>query len=342
MGVTNTLSKLAQVFMQSEADRTGLTARKTAEAQALQERAMQQAKLRQIMQELELRPAESAAEVDLRQAQAEGARALAGSRETPKPATPHYETDAQGNVVAIVPQPDGTFKATPVGRVGTPQRPSPPSIAIIQGPDGPMRVDRRNPNAAATPIVGADGAPLPPAPTVAQRNAEAGVTAGQLAKSQAKQAAAPILQDLGARITSLNAGSTGGLWSRAGGVVDSLQGKLGMDPAADLYHTGIRGFVPLFARSVGHVGMLTEQDVQRTELLFPRLGESADVTREKLARLNRIMTGQEPVPFQWSQPALDANGITQDSITPEDPTAPPAQPTGLSSSDEALLKKHGY
>jgi hypothetical protein len=83
-----------------------------------------------------------------------------------------------------------------------------------------------------------------------------------------------------------------------------------MDPSVDLYRTGVRGFVPLFARSVGHVGVLTELDVQRTEDLFPRTGDAADVTAEKLARLNRIMTGQEPAPFEFEHPEYTDRGIT--------------------------------
>jgi hypothetical protein len=35
---------------------------------------------------------------------------------------PHYSTDAQGNKTAVMPQPDGTFKTVPLGRIGMPQR----------------------------------------------------------------------------------------------------------------------------------------------------------------------------------------------------------------------------
>jgi hypothetical protein len=76
-----------------------------------------------IAQQLELAPAAQESEIGLRGAQADAARALAGQREVPKAGTPHYETDAAGNVTAIIPQPDGSFRKEALGRHGKPQRP---------------------------------------------------------------------------------------------------------------------------------------------------------------------------------------------------------------------------
>lgn len=66
------------------------------------------------------------------------------------------------------------------------------------------------------------------------------------------------------------------------------------------YETIIQGFTPLFARAVGHSGVLTEKDEARTRMLFPVLsGPGADTRSEavrKLQRLQKIMNGQEVVP----------------------------------------------
>lgn len=150
-----------------------------------------------------------------------------------------------------------------------------------------------------------------PPPTAAERNTASGVTAGQQGLKLAQQRAMPVLQDIGSRALALNKGGKGGAAARFGGAARGVAGRMGMDSSADLYTSGIRGFVPLFARAVGHVGVLTELDVKRTEDLFPRIGDAENVTLEKMQRIQRIMTGQEPMPFQFEQPTYDEGGITQ-------------------------------
>lgn len=153
--------------------------------------------------------------------------------------------------------------------------------------------------------------------------------ASTTAFNQARKRAAPVLADLGSRISSMNKGGEGGMLERGTGVARGVAGSMGMDTAADLYTTGVRGFTPLLARAVGHVGVLTEQDVARTEELFPRIGDSEKVTAEKLSRLGRIMSGAEPLPFEFENPEYDEGGITQPSALQNqgegvtDPTAPP-------------------
>ncbi len=159
-------------------------------------------------------------------------------------------------------------------------------------------------------------------PTTAERNVASGSTAAIQTRKMAQERAIPILQDLGSRITTLNQGKEGGLIDRAEGVARGVGSKVGLDPATDLYRTGIRGFVPLFARAVGHTGVLTELDVQRTEELFPRVGDAEDVTAEKMARIQRIMTGKEPQPFQFEYPEYDSSGVTTGDSQPAAPSGP--------------------
>lgn len=311
------LHRLAAAYMGRERQRVGIPQQEQAAAESETAQLMRRIQAARIAQQMNMAPAAQesqitleGAQTDAATAQAEAARALAQQREVPKPGTPHYATDEAGNLTAVVPQPDGSFKQVPVGNVGKPQRPPAPSIAILQTPEGYVRVDRRG-SGPATPVEGPGGGQLPLPPTTAERNVASGSTTGQQNLKLAQRRAAPVLQDLGSRAMTLNAGSEGGFLARVGGVARSGAARIGMDSGADLYKTGVRGFVPLFARAVGHVGVLTELDVQRTEELFPRIGDAEAVTREKLARVNRIMTGAEPLPFQWSQPSYDESGITQ-------------------------------
>lgn len=156
-------------------------------------------------------------------------------------------------------------------------------------------------------------------------------TADMANRAQAQKRAIPVLADLGSRALSLNKSGEGGFVDRATGSLRRVGGGVGLDPAADLYTTGVRGFVPLIARAVGHVGVLTELDVQRTEDLFPRIGDAENVTREKLARVQRIVTGQEPLPFEFEQPEYNEQGITQPGTAPAPVTAPvePQRPPGV-------------
>jgi len=71
------------------------------------------------------------------------------------------------------------------------------------------------------------------------------------------------------------------------------------NPVANRYKASIRGFVPLMARALGHVGVLTELDVERTEDLFSGLGATAETDRISDEMLRKIMSGE--VPFQFGQ-----------------------------------------
>lgn len=329
----STLAKLAEVFMQRESDRTGRTARLAAQEQALQQKAIQQAQLKKILQDLELAPADQQSQIDLRAAQAESARALANVRENPvaKPVKQVERTVDLGDKVEYI-YTNGEREVKPKGV--TPGR---PDRVLVQTWTG--KTDAAgNPIMEFTPRADMAGREVSQPPTVAQRNAAAGVTAAQLAKKDGYTRALPVLQDLAKRATTLNAGRGGGLFDRAAGAMRGGASRLGMDGDVDMYRTGIRGFTPLFARSVGHVGMLTEQDVERTEELFPRVGDSADVTKAKLERIQRIMGGSEALPFQWEE-AEAPGDITGELGAGDDADA---AGDGLSAGDDALLKKYGY
>lgn len=90
-------------------------------------------------------------------------------------------------------------------------------------------------------------------------------------------------------------------WMEAGvtGVGRQIGAMTQANPVANRYKASIRGFVPLMARALGHVGVLTELDVERTEDLFSGLGATAETDRISDDMLRKIMSGE--VPFQFGQ-----------------------------------------
>ena len=108
------------------------------------------------------------------------------------------------------------------------------------------------------------------------------------------EAVAPVLDEietLSKRIFTTDMGPVTnivGAWRRGAAA-------LNMDNDVREYRSLVRGFTPLMARAVGHNGVLTEQDVQRTEMLFGDVGflgtDNKTVADNKIARLKTIMVG---------------------------------------------------
>lgn len=89
-----------------------------------------------------------------------------------------------------------------------------------------------------------------------------------------------------------------GISARLGGATRRGAAALGYNPEARTYAAGVRGFVPLMARALGHTGVLTELDVARTEALFPSPGDTAEEATQKRRILQEIMSGQRKPPFK--------------------------------------------
>lgn len=323
-----TLEALARSYLNNERYKLGIPQREqtAAESQAkvggsLQEQALRALQAKKIQQDLDFAPQDRQLQTRLTEAQIGNLNEPNHVPATVKPPDVGSFTDYVVRKYGQSPTPAQIAEARKTYQQAD-DRPQAPAITIVQSDQGFVPIDRRNVT-PGQPLTGANGQPLGRPDTVAQRNAAAGVTPLQLARKQAQDRAVPILQDLGSRITTINQGNQGGIVDRATGVGRGVASRVGLDPATDLYRTGIRGFVPLFARAVGHTGVLTEIDVQRTEELFPRVGDSDAVTAEKMARIQRIMTGQEPAPFQFEHPEYDSEGITTSGQAA--PTTPDAK-----------------
>ena len=128
---------------------------------------------------------------------------------------------------------------------------------------------------------------IPAAPTAATRG-----------KEESKGAAMQAFDELMGIYDAFGGQPDDGIEARALGMKRSVQGMSGYNPEVQVYRGGVRGFVPLMARALGHVGVLTELDVERTEALFPGPGDTKAEALKKRQILTEIMTGRRPPPFQ--------------------------------------------
>jgi hypothetical protein len=82
-----------------------------------------------------------------------------------------------------------------------------------------------------------------------------------------------------------------GVLAKAVGEVEKAKARVNLNDDVAEYQALVSGFTPLIARSVGHVGVLTEQDVQSVRQLFPKPGDSKSLRDRKIKRLMSIVGG---------------------------------------------------
>lgn len=68
---------------------------------------------------------------------------------------------------------------------------------------------------------------------------------------------------------------------------------LNLDNDVAEYERLVTGFIPIMARSVGHSGVLTQQDVDSTKALFPGVTDNSKLSANLIARVERIMTAMQ-------------------------------------------------
>ena len=112
-------------------------------------------------------------------------------------------------------------------------------------------------------------------------------SATESAEARKFQNAAPVLksmEELSEKINTLQ-----GLKAKAVGEKAKLEAELNLNDNVAEYEALISGFTPLVARSLGHTGVLTEQDVQSVKALFPKPGDSKSLRDRKVARVKSII-----------------------------------------------------
>ncbi|RPJ51660.1 MAG: hypothetical protein EHM23_33835 [Acidobacteria bacterium] len=84
-----------------------------------------------------------------------------------------------------------------------------------------------------------------------------------------------------------------GLTAKMVGGARKVAAKANLDALANTYESLTVGAVPLVARMLGHVGILTQQDVDSVRAMFPKLGDSKLIRDAKMANVRGIVMGDE-------------------------------------------------
>jgi hypothetical protein len=114
----------------------------------------------------------------------------------------------------------------------------------------------------------------------------------------------PIISSISDLSERINTGQ--GIIAKAGGAIEKAKAQANLNDDVAEYQSLISGFTPLIARSVGHVGVLTQQDVDSVKALFPAPGDSKTLRDRKMAGIKRILGGvQEASRSGITEPIVD-------------------------------------
>jgi hypothetical protein len=269
------LSRIARAYFQRERARLGIPQEEQAAREAETVDLMRRAQAARLAQQMEFAPAEHESEVGLRKAQTGAATAqekatlaLAGQREEGKPGTPHYERDEAGNVVAVIPQPDGTFKQVPLGQLGKPQRePAEPGrLSPLVDAHGRVIGTFHNVTGAVQPVKGTEAAPGEPA-TIGGTELRRSPLAAQERKDKAGlELALEGAQNLRTLIRLPNVKNAIGFFS--GRLTDIQRRTIGADPEVqELFRTSDR-LAEFLLRALSGA-QINESEYARLRTLIP-------------------------------------------------------------------------
>ncbi len=173
---------------------------------------------------------------------------------------------------------------------------------VIQTPTGPQLLNRGA--GTAQEIRDAQGNVIGPAPTATQRE-----------RSDSQRTVSALLDSVGELTEKINTGQ--GALARISGEAEKLKAKANLSDDVAEYEALVASFTPIWARALGHTGVLTEQDVQSAKQALPKPGDSKSMRDRKLARINKIMSAMAPAPQAGSVPSP---GSTPQGTKPNTPT----------------------
>lgn len=264
MPASTILQAIARAYFAREQARLGITEQRAAARLAGSADLVRQAQLARALQEMGMAPEEHELKTRLTEAQIrnldEPNRAAAG--------TPHYERDEAGNVTAVVPQPDGTFKTMPVGKIGAPQREpaerQPPQGRLSPVTDSTGRIvgTFNNVTGEVSPVAG--GKPGEPAALGGVNVRRSGVPAGEMEK---RGILTSMLSDLN-ELETLAEGQEGNIGPLAGRFAAARRATVGVGPDTnDMFHIADNLADQLLRARSG--AQINEQEYRRLRLLTP-------------------------------------------------------------------------
>jgi hypothetical protein len=145
---------------------------------------------------------------------------------------------------------------------------------VVQTPAGPQLLDRAT--GTTRPILDTTGQPVKPALSAQER-----MDARKFDKAE------PVLQSITELSEKIN--TSQGVIAKLSGGAEKLKAQANLNDDVAEYQALISGFTPLVARSLGHTGVLTEQDVQSVRKLFPDPSDSKSLRDRKIARIRTIV-----------------------------------------------------
>lgn len=119
-------------------------------------------------------------------------------------------------------------------------------------------------------------------------------TTFQRNQKAAKMGARGTVQAIGELTERINTGQ--GLAAKITGTVERAKATANLNDDVAEYESLIQAFTPLVARSLGHTGVLTEQDVQSVRQIFPKPTDSKSLRDRKIARLNSFFADETATP----------------------------------------------
>lgn len=83
-----------------------------------------------------------------------------------------------------------------------------------------------------------------------------------------------------------------GVMAKAKGTAREAAAKLNLDDDVAEYDSLVKAFTPIWARALGHTGVLTQQDVDSARAALPAPGDSKSLKDRKMSRIQKILNAQ--------------------------------------------------
>jgi hypothetical protein len=116
---------------------------------------------------------------------------------------------------------------------------------------------------------------------------------------------APIMDAIDELSTRINVNQ--GIAATAIGAAERQKAKINLNDDISEYNGVVQGFTPMLARAVGHVGILTQQDVDSVREALPKPEDSKSVRDRKMSRIQSLMQAGLPQGTTLGQ-ALSGDG----------------------------------
>lgn len=173
------------------------------------------------------------------------------------------------------------------------QRFGPDNKPVASVPFAPR--EERTPTYQRIETVDAAGNPVIQFLTAEEVRAQGGVKTSPktTAKASGPATVQAIMDEIDMLSKKINTGE--GLGATMGGMARRGMAAANYDNEVAEYEALVKGFIPMVARAVGHTGVLTQQDVDSVRALFPLATDNAQLAKNKIERVRKLMSAiQEP------------------------------------------------